>query len=184
MSAEFPQRELQYKDDPDRGLSEQMQNPDTIYQLEQLEMVPDSELLDVIAQSDLAQVPEEQLDIPVKTVLGKTRGPLRDYESIEIDTRGGTIIAFTVPKQTVFVRVTLQDGTDAMEVYDPHIHGPLNDLADLGCTPSELIEQLWGFGDTEVNQGWQFLLVRKIGASRKCCPIGHRPRVVDRTSLW
>jgi hypothetical protein len=169
------------EDDPSKEFNLWMQNTDTIDAIQRLEIIEDSELLDEIAQADWAQVPEEQLDIPVSIIVGKTEGELRNCELIELDTRSGKIIAYRVPMQTQFVRVTLIDGQDVMEAFDVDRHGPWQDIRDIGITPAELLEQLWGFGDSERNQGWQFQLTRKCGSSRKYWPIGHFPSPIDRT---
>ena len=74
--------------------------------------------------------------------------------------------------------MTLEDGRDAMERYDPKRHGPWLDIPDIGLTPSQLLDNLYGFGETVIDQGQQFQRERKRegGASKTNWAAGHNPK--------
>jgi hypothetical protein len=132
---------------------------------------------DSIMQSDLPQEPIEIWDEPIQMILGRCEGPILDSKHSKIQKGKGATI-FSDPEQTQFVRVLLVDGNERMEVYNPEKHGEWDAIRDMEITPSQLLEQLMGFGVEEVNEGQQFQRVRKTkgGASRDHWPVDHHPK--------
>lgn len=131
-----------------------------------------------IMQSDLPQVGIEEWDAPIKKKLGRCEGPVLDSTHIEM-MKGNGIVIFSSPEQTQFVRVSLEDGVERMEAYDPRRHGEWNAIPDTGLTPAQLLVQLLGFGTEEINQGQQFERTRKAhgGASRGNWKVDHHPKI-------
>lgn len=186
------EQEPVYEDEPDRWDQEAQQdralNGDTIFNPDAMEALArmvsdrrDADLPDLIMLESWPQVPEEILYEPVESIIGRCEGPIRNTEDTEFNTEKGGVI-FRRPKSTMFVRVILADGREAMERYTPDRHGEWNDIPDTGLTPTELLEQLYGFGDEEIDQGQQFQRVRKQpgGDSRTKWPSGRFPGIKKR----
>ena len=178
-----------YEDVEDRAEQEALQNnakgPDVIFDRDALDRLllmiensRDEELPDQVILANWPQVPENELFEPVLEVIARTEGPKRDTRDVEIESGDDTVL-FRRTESTRFVRVILADGTEAMERYDPTRHGPWGDIPDTGMTPTQLLEDLYGFGDTGVEQGQQFQRVRKSsgGASKTNWPARRHPRV-------
>jgi hypothetical protein len=173
--------EIIYEDDSDRKQQQWLQ--DHSLSGDEQRRWTAQRTADNVMASEWSQVLPEQLDVPVSMVVGRCEGDLRNVELYELSSVSGRVVGVCIPMVTQFVRVVLGDGTEAMEAYDPDRHGLWDDIPDIGLSPSELLEQLWGFGDTQVEQGWQFQLARKGGASRVYCPTGHHPQLFDRTPI-
>ena len=156
-------------DDPNRGYIEGMQNLDgtssifSAVEQERAEQLPDLIFLD-----GWPQLPKDQWYGPIRWIVGRCEGPIRNLEDISF-TPTDAEVQFGRPESTHFVRCTLEDGQDIMMRYDPTLHGPWENIPDTGLTPTMLLEQLYGFGDSEVDEGNQFQRVRKTpgGASNK-----------------
>ena len=133
---------------------------------------------DSIMQSELPQVPLDEWDEPITEILGRAEGKIRNIGSVEVKNGSGEEVIFKRPVQTQFVRVKLEDGSERMEKYDPKRHGEWDAIPDTGLTPKELLEQLTGFGEDQIDQGQQFQNERKKkgGASRGHWPVRHHPK--------
>lgn len=131
--------------------------------LHELPYSPDS-----IMQSGLSQLLPENWDQQSATVLGRVAGKVRNVADtpVALDTR--ETVVFRRPKQTQFVRVQLEDGTERMEPYLLKRHGEWDDIPDTGELPGELLEQLEGFGIEVIPQGQQFRNVRKHRGGSSC----------------
>jgi hypothetical protein len=111
-------------------------------------------------------------------MVGRCEGPVRNSGDVTI-TPTDVDVTFFRPVSTRFVRVVLGDGREMMERWNSKKHGEWDEIPDTGITPAELIEQLYGFGETEVNQGEQLKNARKKKASKsKWGPKNHpKPRI-------
>ena len=147
------EKEPRYEDMSDRGFQEAMQDGELVEELMRAVLEErDEDLPDQIFLADLPQIPEEQWYQPIGLIVGRCQGPVRNTREVEINTSDQSVV-FKRPKSTQFVRVTLEDGRDAMERYDPKRHGPWLDIPDIGLTPSQLLDNLYGFGETVIDQG-------------------------------
>lgn len=138
---------------------------------------------DTIIQNDLPQLPLEDWDAPIQMILGRCEGPIFDSTHTEVETQSRKKMKiFSSPVQTQFVRVQLEDGSEQMEAYDVDRHGEWEAIPDMGMTPTQLLEELYGFGESEIEQGQQFQRTRKQpgGASRKKWQVGHHPKTRSR----
>lgn len=166
---------LQYVDVEDRAWQEHMQDPETWDRIrmqfleKEMEDWPDQILL-----TDLPQVPEDQIDAPIVKIVGRCEGPIRNRGDVTITTTDAQITFFH-PKSTKFVRV-VREGMELMERWNFDTHGEWEQIPDTGLTPSQLIERLYGFGDTAVEQGQQFRNVRKRHSSKTSWPAAHHPK--------
>ncbi len=122
--------------------------------------------------AELAQVSEEQLHEPIKKVLYRVGGPVRNTQDIQLDQ-----YTFLRPKQTQFVLVELQDGQRSFARYDPLVHGEWENIEDSGFTPSAFIEDIYAHSEEFPAIIRQFLNERKKsgGASKTHWPAGHNP---------
>lgn len=167
-------RSIRYVDTLDRAWQEHMQDPETWDQIrrqfleKELEDWPDQILL-----AGLPQVPEDQIDAPIVEIIGRCEGKIFNRSDISISTETKQT-AFFRPKSTKFVRI-VREGMELMERWDADKHGEWETIPDTGLTPSELLERLYGFGETAVEQGQQFNLVRKRNASKTHWKPGHLP---------
>ncbi len=139
---------------------------------------------DAIMQSDLPQVPEEQIDDYPTVVIGRIEGRLRHVAAAHISKGiGGETVRLNKPVTTQFVLVSLPDGTCRVERYQQQKHGVWEDIPDTGLTPSGIFQQLLG-GETQVPNVQQLQNERKKrgGASRKRWQPTHSTRAPDRPS--
>jgi hypothetical protein len=156
---------LRYVDVEDRGWHDRMQNPETWDQI-RIQLL-DKELKDwpdQILLADLPQVPEDEIDAPIIKIVGRCEGKILNRGDVTIETKKQQAI-FLKPQSTKFVRV-VREGMEFMERWNFEKHGEWEQIPDTGLTPSQLIERLYGFGDTAFEQGQQFNLVRKRKASK------------------
>lgn len=130
--------------------------------------------------AELAQVSEEQLHEPIKKVLYRVGGPVRDTQDIQLNQ-----YTFLRPKQTQFVLVELQDRQRFFVRYNTTTHGAWEDIQDSGFTPREFIEDIFVHGEEFPAIIQQFLNERKKsgGASKTHWHPDHHPapRKVDKS---
>jgi len=128
---------------------------------------------DWIFLGELAQVSEDQLHEPIKRVLYRVGGPVRNTQDIHLDQ-----YTFLRPKQTQFVLVELQDGQRSFGRYNTTIHGAWEDIEDSGFTPSEFIQDIYLHGEKFPAIIRKFLNERKKtgGASKTHWHPDHHPR--------
>jgi hypothetical protein len=167
---------LRYVNVEDHAWQEYMQKPETWDRIrkqfldKEMEDWPDQILL-----ADMPQVPEDQIDAPIIEIVGRCEGRIMNRGDITIKTEKKQTI-FLRPEATKFVRV-VREGMECMERWDVGKHGEWEKIPDTGMTPPQLIERLYGFGDTAVEQGQQFNLARKSGkASRTDWKPLHNPK--------
>jgi hypothetical protein len=159
---------LRYVDEKDRAWQELMQEPETQDYIRNTFLdVPPEDWPDTIFLADLPQVPSEQIDVPLKQKVGRCEGPIQNRKTAEF-VPTDVLVTFFNPEATRFVRVVLQDGREVMERYNKERHGEWDQIPDTGLTPAELIQRLYGFGDTLTDWGNQFATERKKkGGARK-----------------
>lgn len=128
---------------------------------------------DWIFLGELAQVCEAQLYEPIKKVLFRVGGPVRNTADIAIGNR-----QYLRPKQTQFVLIELQDGQRSFVRYDTTTHGAWEDIKESGFTPSEFIQDIYLHGEEFPAIIEQFLNERKKrgGASRTHWHADHYPK--------
>lgn len=121
---------------------------------------------------ELAQVSEDQLHEPIKKVLYRVGGPVRDTQDVALGQH-----QFLRPKQTQFVLVELQDGQRSFVRYNNTIHGAWEDVEDSGFTPSEFIQDIYLHGEEFPAIIKKFLNERKKrgGASKTHWHPDHHP---------
>lgn len=165
---------LRYVNEKDLAWQERMQDPETwdrirIQLLEKdLEDWPDQILL-----AELPQVPEDQIDAPIVEKVGRCEGTIRNRGSVTI-VPTDVQVTFFRPESTRFVRV-VREGMELMERWNFDKHGEWEQIPNTGLTPPQLIQELYGFGDTAIEQGQQFNLARKRKASKTRWEAGHHP---------
>ncbi len=166
---------LQYVDDEDRAWQEHMQKPETWDRIrmqfldKEMEDWPDQILL-----ADLPQVAEDEVDAPIVEIVGRCEGPIRKRGDVTIVPTDISVTFFR-PKSTKFVRV-VREGMELMERWEFEKHGQWEQIPDTGLSPPQLIERLYGFGDTAIDQGQQFNRERKKGASTTTWKVGNNPK--------
>lgn len=124
-------------------------------------------------QAALPQVPENQLDSPIEQIVGRLAGPDMDVAKVYIGTPMFDSV-FSKQQQTEFVRVITKDGKTKMMRWSDvpeKIREKIKweDVPAIeGLTPTEFLEQLEGFGDSQIPEGQQFQNARKQkGGARK-----------------
>ena len=166
---------LRYVDVEDRAWQEHMRKPETWDQIS-IQLL-DKELADwpdQILLAELPQVPEDQIDAPIVEIVARCEGPILNRGDITIKTKEKQTI-FLRPQSTKFVRV-VREGMELMERWNFEKHGEWEQIPDTGLTPPQLIEWLYGFGDTAVEQGQQFNLARKRKASKTDWKPNYHPK--------
>lgn len=151
---------LTYHNDSNIGWTEWIQDPSRQF----LQLGPE-DWPDQIILASLPQVPQDQIDIPITQKVGRCEGPIQNRSSVAFVPTDAKV-TFYLPNSTRFVRVVLDDGREVMERYNTDRHGEWDDIPDTGLTPAELIQQLYGFGETVVEQGEQFGKIRKRTSSK------------------
>lgn len=104
---------------------------------------------DSIMQSGLPQLQINRWDLILEQILGRCSGPIRSRQTFEVFSTSGQSLSLAKPVETRFVLVLYQDGTKGVERFRLDLHGEWNDIRDTGLTPSQLLEQLMGFGEQE-----------------------------------
>ncbi len=162
-----PIRQLRYVNEPDREWQELMQEPKTQDYIRNTFLdIPPEDWPDQIILADLPQVPQNQIDVPIKLKVGRCEGPIQKSGEVQFVPSDVTVTLFR-PKSTRFIRVILEDGREAMERYDQKRHGEWDDIPDTGLTPAELLDRLYGFGESIIEHGQQFQNTRKEGTAKK-----------------
>lgn len=175
MTPEATVPRLRYVDTEDRAWQSRMQEPETQLVIQNwLLAKQETDWPDQILLADLPQVPEEQIDAPIEEIIGRCSGAIRDTGEVTIERKQSSTI-FKRPKSTKFVRV-IRHGAELMERWDPKKHGEWDKIPDTGITPTQLIEQLYGFGDSEIEHGQQFQKIRKRRASKTRWPASRHPK--------
>jgi hypothetical protein len=174
------QPHLNYVDTEDAAWQRRMQDPETWDDIQRLLLNKElKDWPDQILLAELPQVPDAEIDAPIVEIIGRTAGPVRHIGDVTIE-KTDKDITFFRPNSTKFVRVIRGDGVELMERWSFTKHGEWEKIPDTGVTPAELIEQLYGFGYTEVNEGQQFQNTRKKRASKTNWKTDNHPQPVTR----
>jgi hypothetical protein len=117
---------------------------------------------DVLFLSELAQVRENQRDEPIRRVLYRVAGPIRNVEDVQIENT-----AFRRPIQTQFICLERGDGMRYFERFDPLVHGEWEQIPDTGMTPRGCIEDIYAHCEEFPGIIQQFINKRKEKSASK-----------------
>lgn len=97
---------------------------------------------DFLFLAQLAQVCEAEAHEPIRKVLYRVAGPVRNTENVAINKT-----VFFRPEETEFVLVEHEDGMRYFERFEPKRHGEWDQIEDMGMTPQGCINDIYRHGE-------------------------------------